>query len=147
LQSTHFQEAIEVFDPTSGRSIRYETYFPDRPVPYSKAAHEKLRTSSIVVGDQEEIADDCLNPGSVIREDFYIDDDDDFSDVMEYQCSGVADILVTGEVRTSDFHGIFVSACPHPTQPFFTSNTDRHTLSRPANVTVMHGATLLTLAG
>ena len=63
--------------------------------------------------DQQEIPDDYRDPGSVTEDDYLINnDDDEWSDYMSLQCSGVADILVTGEVRTFDFHGIAVwSAC------------------------------------
>ena len=59
--------------------------------------------------DQQEIPDDYRDPGSVTEDDYLINnDDDEWSDHMSLQCSGVADILVTGEVRTFDFHGIGV---------------------------------------
>jgi len=102
----NLDEAIEVFDPTSGRHIRYETYHPDGAAPYSKAACEKLRTPTIdIVDDQEEIADDYpSHPGSVTEDDYLVNgDDDEWSDHMSLQCSGVADILVTGE--TTERHG------------------------------------------
>lgn len=82
------QDAIEVFDPVTNRNIRYETFFPRRTAPYSKPTVEKLQTHWISAGDQEtsEVGSDS-------------DDDSEWSDVVERQSSGVADILVTGEVR------------------------------------------------
>jgi hypothetical protein len=99
---SHWQDAIEVFDPTTGCHLRYETFFPNRPAPYSKLACEKLQTSWITVENKGEIADDSPDSGAMAPEDVpYIDDDDEFEDVVEHQSSGVSDILVTGMVRRS----------------------------------------------
>jgi len=101
---TNLEDAIEVFDPTTGCRARYETFFPNRPAPYSKSACEKLQTSWITVGDEEEIADDSSDSGAMEAEEVpYIDDDDEFEDVVAHRSSGVSDILVTG--MSTERHG------------------------------------------
>jgi len=99
----NLEDAIEVFDPTSKCHVRYETFFPNRPAPYSKSACEKLQTSWIIE-DEEEIADDRSDYGAMAPEKVpYIDDDDEFEDVVVHQSSGVSDILLTGE--STERHG------------------------------------------
>ena len=82
-------------------------------MPYSKAVCE---TSWISLDDREEIAEDSPDSGSVAQ---HIDNDTEWSDVVEHRCSGVADILVTGEVR--------IACLSHPiTHPSpFSLNTKR----------------------
>jgi hypothetical protein len=133
-----------VFDSSSGRRIRYETFCPKGPAPYSKTACEKLRTSWISIDEQEEIAEKAADTGSVTDSAQYIDNDDEWSDVVEFRSSGVVDILLTGEVCTFEFRSFFGIA--HSSRSFGRSAT-RHTFYRLLNSTVMLGATLLTLAG
>ncbi|PFH46019.1 hypothetical protein AMATHDRAFT_156930 [Amanita thiersii Skay4041] len=99
----HLEDAIEVFDPYTGRTARYETFIPRDPAHYSKQACEKVKMDWIS-GVDEEISGnegvpaaaaaifDKVDPNSS-----YIDNDDEYADNVEYQSSGVSDILVTGE--------------------------------------------------
>jgi len=99
----HVEDALEVFDPATECTVRYETFFPDRPAPYSKRACERLQTSWTTV-EGEEIADGSPDIGAVSAEEVpCIDDDDEFEDVVMHQSSGVSDVLVTGV--TDECHG------------------------------------------
>lgn len=102
------QEAIEVFDPTSGRHIRYETFDPNRPAPYSRAACEKLETW-ISIGDRGEIAECPVDPVSVAQDEQESDSDSEWSDTVEHRFTGVADILITGEVGVTIRYSSLVS--------------------------------------
>jgi hypothetical protein len=135
-----------VFDPSSGRRIRYETYCPNGPAPYSKTACEKLRTSWISIDEQEEIAEKAADTGSVTDSAQYIDNDDEWSDVVEFRSSGVADILLTGEVCTFELV-LFLVLSSSLFSFFSTIGNSSYVLHRLLNSTVMLGATLLTLAG
>jgi hypothetical protein len=96
------QEAIVVFDPIAERHTRYETYFPDTPAHYSKTGCEKLSSADRNPGASEESAGSdpvSSDLGAQMYEDVIcIDDDDEWEDVTSHVSSGVADILVTGEV-------------------------------------------------
>jgi hypothetical protein len=139
LLFSHNQEAVEVFDPTSGRHIRYETFYR-RPVPYSKAVCE---TSWISFDDREEIAEDSPDSGSVAQ---HIDNDTEWSDVVEHRTSGVADILVTGEVSPP-----CIACLSHPithSSPLRTPNVDPfYVLCRLQNIMEMRGASIVISAG
>ena len=135
-----------MFDPSSGRRIRYETFCPNGPAPYSKAACEKLRTSWISIDEHEEIAEKAADTGSVTDSAQYIDNDDEWSDVVEFRSSGVADILLTGEVCTFELVPFLVLSSS--LFSFFSSiGNSSYVLHRLLNSTAMLGATLLTLAG
>jgi hypothetical protein len=108
------QEAIEVFDPTSGRHIRYETFDPNRPAPYSKAACEKLETSWISKADREEIAESPVDHGSVAQHAQDTDSDGEWVDTVEYRSSGIADIIVTGEVSVTIPGSTLLNTCCYP---------------------------------
>jgi hypothetical protein len=97
------QDAIEVCDPNTEQCTRYETFFPGRPAPYSKSACEKLEMPWISDSDEEIAEEDsdsaCANLDPTLPAVSYIDNDAEYSDKVSYQSSGVADILITGEVR------------------------------------------------
>ncbi|KIM85033.1 hypothetical protein PILCRDRAFT_817871 [Piloderma croceum F 1598] len=100
----HLEGAIEIQDPVTGRNIRYETFLPNRPLSYSKAACDKLRNSCIPVGDVEEHVGRPSDEGAMPAEHVTpIHDDDAWEDTVEHTSSGVKDILVTG--KTSQRQG------------------------------------------
>ncbi|KII89697.1 hypothetical protein PLICRDRAFT_39834 [Plicaturopsis crispa FD-325 SS-3] len=103
------EDAISVFDPVMGKETRYETFVPDRDVPYTNAAAERLKTPW--VGDE-----DVDQPRTLTQADTefvhgqpgpaaYIDDDPDLEDTVEHQSSGISDILVTGESNRDEAWG------------------------------------------
>ena len=94
-------------DPLTGKTIRYETYFPDRKEHYSKSACEKLR---MYEEEEEEMSDDegsdsDSGSGSESEEEEeecegldLVTSIEEYEDETEHVSSGVTDILVTGEV-------------------------------------------------
>ncbi|KAF9532676.1 hypothetical protein CPB83DRAFT_880763 [Crepidotus variabilis] len=101
-QFNHTHDGLDVYNPKTGRTARYETYFPDDAVPYSKAALKKLQRRWISDATQGEIAEQTLesapkwlrpNSWPLSTSDF---DDDEYSD----PASKVRDILITGKTST-----------------------------------------------
>jgi len=88
LRFTRRTGGLEIFDPSTGKNTWYETYRPDRTLPYSAAACERLRKGS----DPE-----WCNPNlpSVIQGD--VEYEDEYEDFVEETSSGVQDIIITGE--------------------------------------------------
>jgi hypothetical protein len=99
------EDAIELYDPATGQRTRYETFFPNRPLQYSKAVCDKLPTSWTSGSlDDEDISDSESESGALEAEQVTsIDDDNKYLDTVEHLPTGVRDILVTG--KTSDVHG------------------------------------------
>jgi hypothetical protein len=73
-------------DPETGKTVRYETYHPERENPYSGSFK----------GSSEWRSD--LSP-QIASED--AQDDDDYEEFCEEIPSGVTDIIITGEVSQS----------------------------------------------
>lgn len=99
------QDAVEIRDPVTGRNTRYETMFPDKPAPYSKAACGKLQTPLISANGSDNRGDnvECESDGGALPAEQVtsIDNDDDWEDTVEHVSSGVRDILVTGKVSAA----------------------------------------------
>lgn len=87
--STHkLQDALEVYDPNTGHTTRYETVIPRNAALYSStSANEKLSKVWISDASVEEIADDrpaMSVPASELGVDCIgIDDDDEYCDIAE----------------------------------------------------------------
>ncbi|TFK33451.1 hypothetical protein BDQ12DRAFT_738768 [Crucibulum laeve] len=113
IRINHLEDAIEALDPASERRTRYETFLPRSVAPYSKAACEKLErleTRWISDDSDEEIAEDIsgvelgsANPDANFPDASYINDDDEYADMVLHRDSGISDILVTGE--TGEYYG------------------------------------------
>lgn len=125
------QDGLEVYDQTTGKTARYETFVPRSEAPYSKLACDKLQTGWISSESDEEIADSGSLSGSEdpdcnLLSSSYIDDDDRFADTVwqvklfsmfvwywwpldaSHLSSGVCDILITGKVGYAVAPHIFV---------------------------------------
>ena len=93
------QDAVEIQHPATGQSTRYETFLPNRPLPYSRAACEKLQTPWISGNDSEDDVEDSSDGGALPAEQVTsFDNDDEWEDTVEHLSTGVGDILVTGKV-------------------------------------------------
>lgn len=104
LVFTHLEDGLEVYDPTAGRTVRYETFVPRSEAPYSKSVYDKLQMDwiSSESDDSEEITDSgsllgSEDPDCNLPSRSYIDDDDRFADTVCHLSSGVCDILITGK--------------------------------------------------
>ncbi|KAH7920230.1 hypothetical protein BV22DRAFT_1040065 [Leucogyrophana mollusca] len=84
-------DGIEIFDPTTNQHTRYETYRPERSVPYSKPVWDKAQVAQTIWRSQTP---------ALLQENL---SDDEYEDVYEYKSSGVRDIIITGE--TSEREG------------------------------------------
>jgi hypothetical protein len=94
------QEAIVIFDPNTGNTTRYETYFPDRSEHYSQAACERLRAFEEEMSEEE-----YTTPNSSSEMDMRTSiDSDDWEDETVNVSSGVRDVLLTGKVMQRSFH-------------------------------------------
>jgi hypothetical protein len=130
------QDAVEIQYPATGQSTRYETFSPNRPSPYSRAACEKLQMLWISGNDSEDDVEDSSDGGALLAEQVTsIDNDDEWEDTVEHLSSGVGDILVTGKVCE-------VLDCPIYRRCLLVFSACRRAKSR-----AMHGATSLSLAG
>ncbi|KAJ3516509.1 hypothetical protein NLJ89_g1083 [Agrocybe chaxingu] len=108
------QDAVEVLDPNTGHTARYDTFIPRSTAPYSKPAMAKVAEAQTWISGGE-IAENS-NPirsvfGSTGNPDscppspsttaaalsFSIDNDDEFVDTVSHLSSGVSDILITGK--------------------------------------------------
>ncbi|KAF8896693.1 hypothetical protein BD779DRAFT_1497292 [Infundibulicybe gibba] len=103
----HLEDAIEVFDPNTNHTVRYETFLPQGPVSYSKVGCEKLEQPWISGDCDGEVSQDDTNPdlgpqnlGASVT---YIDNDEEYHDTVCHRSSGVSDIIITG--KTSQRHG------------------------------------------
>ena len=88
LIHTKNQDGLEVYDPTTGKTVRYETFVPRSKAPYSKSACDKLQTGWIS-SESDEISDpgslsDSENPDLNLPSSSYIDDDDEFADTVRW---------------------------------------------------------------
>lgn len=77
------QGAVEVCDPATGETTRYDTFRPGADEPYARGAKHAPATAGL---------GGALDDGGVAHA-------DDAGDTVEYVSSGVSDILITGEVR------------------------------------------------
>ncbi|CAA7267463.1 unnamed protein product [Cyclocybe aegerita] len=109
---THLEDALEVFDPNTGHTARYDTFIPRSTAPYSKPAMAKVAESKTWISEGE-IAENPIrsvfgstgNPDScppspsttAAALSFSIDNDDEFVDTVSHLSSGVSDILITGK--------------------------------------------------
>ncbi|KAF9460340.1 hypothetical protein BDZ94DRAFT_1284000 [Collybia nuda] len=98
----HTNDAIQLYDPVTCRTARYETFNPRSTAHYSKSACDKMETpwisdslSETISGSEYGSDLDFENPDSTM---VYIDDDDEYEDVVHYRSSGICDILITGKV-------------------------------------------------
>ncbi|KAF8813497.1 hypothetical protein BYT27DRAFT_7335105 [Phlegmacium glaucopus] len=114
LLFTHLEDGLEVYDPTTGKTARYETFVPRSEAPYSKSACDKLKTVWISSESDEEIADSgslhsSEDPDRNLPSNSYIDDDERYVDTVCHLSSGVCDILITGKTgeRYGDAWGHF----------------------------------------
>ncbi|KAF8840207.1 hypothetical protein BDN67DRAFT_968916 [Paxillus ammoniavirescens] len=87
LRFTRRTDGLEIFDPSTGENTWYETYHPDRALPYSAAACERLR--------MRPEPEWCSQSSTEIQED--TEDGDEYEDFVEEKSSGVQDIIITGE--------------------------------------------------
>jgi hypothetical protein len=99
------QDAIEIHHPGTGQNTRYETIFPKKSLPYSKAVCDKLQTPWISENDSEDDIKDDSDGGAMPAEQVTsIDNDDEWEDTVEHLSTGIRDVLVTGKVsNVSDF--------------------------------------------
>ncbi|KAF8963146.1 hypothetical protein BDZ97DRAFT_1051779 [Flammula alnicola] len=105
---THLGDAVEVYDPLTGRTARYETVIPRSAALYSKT--EKLSRSwicdesdGVIADNVPELASGLGNPDISIGPSLSIDDDDEYCDTVSHLSSGVSDILITG--KTGELYG------------------------------------------
>ena len=90
------QDAIELCDPTTRRTYRYETFHPQGTAAYSPDVCEKLQNSGILDRWEEVPEDEELPNGGASTQ----NSEDGFVDVVTHKPSGVADILITGKVSS-----------------------------------------------
>ncbi|KIJ62839.1 hypothetical protein HYDPIDRAFT_93726 [Hydnomerulius pinastri MD-312] len=86
----HFKQradGLQIFDPSTGKDTWYETYHPDRSLPYSAAACERMRMGLL----PEWRSTTSLSATQDT------DDGDEYGDFVEERLSGVQDIIITGE--------------------------------------------------
>ncbi|KAH7884774.1 hypothetical protein F5I97DRAFT_1500273 [Phlebopus sp. FC_14] len=84
---------LQIFDPSTGKDTWYDTYHPNRSLPYSANACERLRKEA-----DNEWRSQSPPPG-VPEED--AESADEYEDFVEEKLSGVQDIIITGEVSLS----------------------------------------------
>jgi hypothetical protein len=116
------QDAVEIQHPATGQSTRYETFLPNRPLPYSRAACEKLQTPWISGNDSEDEVEDSSDGGALPAEQVTsFDNDDEWEDTVEHLSTGVGDILVTGKVcelpHLSIYRRLLTRVSPHADKP------------------------------
>jgi hypothetical protein len=100
----HLEDAIEIHHPDTGQNTRYETIFPKKSLPYSKAVCDKLQTPWVSENDSEDDVKDDSDGGAMPAEQVTsIDNDDEWEDTVEHLSTGIRDILVTG--KTSQQQG------------------------------------------
>ena len=77
-----------LYDPETEKTVRYETYHPERENHYSMAfkASSEWR---------------CDSPLGAVSEDEQNEAGDDYDEFCEERYSGVTDIIITGEVSSS----------------------------------------------
>lgn len=106
------EDALEVYDPTTGKTTRYENAY-SRDATFSKPSSEKP-SGPWISGEESDgaIAEtlapresvfDAENPDNSLGPTPSIDDDDVYEDTVSYLSSGVADILITG--KTGEHYG------------------------------------------
>lgn len=106
------QDAIELCDPTTRRTYRYETFHPQGTAAYSPDVCEKLQNSGILDRWEEVPEDEELPNGGASTQ----NSEDGFVDVVTHKPSGVADILITGKVSSWYFWCTFFLAEELPRQ-------------------------------
>ncbi|KAF9223345.1 hypothetical protein BS17DRAFT_796036 [Gyrodon lividus] len=85
LRFTRRTDGLEIFDQNTGKNTWYETYHPDRTLPYSAAACDRLHRRP----------DPEWSSSPAIQED--AEDGEEYEDFVEEKSSGVQDIIITGE--------------------------------------------------
>ncbi|KAF9500079.1 hypothetical protein BDN71DRAFT_1486769 [Pleurotus eryngii] len=107
LDIRRLEDHIEVYNPASESYIRYETYEPRGQAHYSQTTSESLAQGCSTNNDRDgaAILDRGTNTasGADSLESSYVDNDQEYEDTVSHQCSGIADILITGE--TGERHG------------------------------------------
>ncbi|RDB25822.1 hypothetical protein Hypma_006293 [Hypsizygus marmoreus] len=96
IQIVPQKDAIQIFNPNTGFSARYETFIPG-----SKAAFEDLDAPWIPQEEEEDNFGDNSNPNADPSSS-YIDDDDEWVDTVSHKSSEICDILITGETSERD---------------------------------------------
>ncbi|KAF5341371.1 hypothetical protein D9758_012282 [Tetrapyrgos nigripes] len=108
------KDAIEIYNPRTKRSVRYETFSPEGTAAgtmcYSKAACEKLKRDWIYDEEtnEEELSDTSVDGDLSTFRSLSSDQSqglgrDEYTATVSHLDSGIADILVTGE--TGEEHG------------------------------------------
>ncbi|KAF8071573.1 hypothetical protein FPV67DRAFT_882445 [Lyophyllum atratum] len=113
ISVTALEDAIEVFDPDTGLNTRYETFTPKREAPYSNSACARLHRPW--VSGHMDVTDEAApqegHPAFIsgASSTSYIDNEDEYEDILSQKSSGVCDILFTGEtdLRHGDAWGHF----------------------------------------
>jgi len=84
------QDGLTLHDPETGKTVFYNTYHPDRENPYSRPFKKSSEW-------QFDLPTQTISE----PEDSQHETDDDYDEVCEELYSGVTDIIITGEVRSS----------------------------------------------
>jgi len=98
------QDSLEVYDPSTGHTARYETVIPGNAALYSStSASEKLSRSWISDASDEEIAGLRTVESGFSNQEISLDststiDNDEYCDTVSHRSSGISDILITGKV-------------------------------------------------
>ncbi|KAF4571077.1 hypothetical protein EYR36_001653 [Pleurotus pulmonarius] len=101
------EDHIEVYNQASESYIRYETYEPHRQAHYSQTTSESLVQGCSTNSEHNgaAILDHGTNTAALadFLESSHVDNDQEYEDTVSHRCSGIADILITGE--TGERHG------------------------------------------
>lgn len=93
-----------MYNPASESYIRYETYEPHSQAHYSQTTSEGLVQGCSTNNDRDgaAILDRGTNTAALADslESSYVDNDQEYEDTVSHRCSGIADILITGEVSS-----------------------------------------------